>query len=165
MESGKPSGGQGPGPPVGSKGPSSVGGAKGQGSSGSNVAEIPFWIHDKPKWVSGISRQTTCQDILHALVRAERRGAPNGLSDTAAAAIVRSKPSLVTPRGTTVQVVFGRHEPGWGAEEEADAKSRWVPIVQKSYLLSSHCSPGPPNPPKSAHSRQLGPVDSCIPVG
>ena len=85
MESGKPSGGQGPGPPVGSKGPSSVGGAKGQGSSGSNVAEIPFWIHDKPKWVSGISRQTTCQDILHALVRAERRGAPNGLSDTAAA--------------------------------------------------------------------------------
>ena len=85
MESGKPSGGQGPGPPVGSKGPSSGGGAKGQGSSGSNVAEIPFWIHDKPKWVSGISRQTTCQDILHALVRAERRGAPNGLSDTAAA--------------------------------------------------------------------------------
>ena len=47
----------------------------------------------------------------------------------------------------------------------ADAKSRWVPKGQKSYLLSSHCSPGPPNPPKSAHSRQLGPVDSCIPVG
>ena len=47
----------------------------------------------------------------------------------------------------------------------AVAKSKWIPIVQKSYLLSSHCSPGPPNPPKSAHSRQLGPVDSCIPVG
>lgn len=48
---------------------------------------------------------------------------------------------------------------------QAVSKSRWVPKGQKSYLLSSHCSPGPPNPPKSAHSRQLGPVDSCIPVG
>ena len=41
-------------------------------------AEIPFWIHDRPKWVSGITRQTTCQDILHALVKAERKA--NGSS-------------------------------------------------------------------------------------
>ena len=37
------------------------------------MAEIPFWIHDRPKWVSGISRNTTCQDILFALVKAERK--------------------------------------------------------------------------------------------
>ena len=52
--------GQGPGPPPG---------------PGGACTEIPFWIHDRPKWVSGISRQTTCQDILHALVRAERKAA------------------------------------------------------------------------------------------
>jgi len=34
------------------------------------MAEIPFWFHDRPKWVSGISRTTTCQDVLHSLVRA-----------------------------------------------------------------------------------------------
>lgn len=27
------------------------------------MAEIPFWIHDRPKWVSGISRHTTCQVV------------------------------------------------------------------------------------------------------
>lgn len=37
------------------------------------MAEIPFWIHDRPKWVSGISRHTTCQDILLSLVKAERK--------------------------------------------------------------------------------------------
>ena len=42
-------------------------------------AEIPFWIHDRPKWISGITRQTTCQDILHALVKAERKANGNNL--------------------------------------------------------------------------------------
>ena len=42
-------------------------------------AEIPFWIHDRPKWISGITRQTTCQDILHALVKAERKANGNSL--------------------------------------------------------------------------------------
>ena len=40
-------------------------------------AEIPFWIHDRPKWISGITRQTTCQDVLHALVKAERKANGN----------------------------------------------------------------------------------------
>ena len=40
----------------------------------SNMAEIPFWVHDRPKWVSGISKSTTCQDVLQALVLAERKG-------------------------------------------------------------------------------------------
>ncbi len=35
-----------------------------------NMAEIPFFFHDRAKWVSGISRRTTCQDVLHSLVRA-----------------------------------------------------------------------------------------------
>ena len=34
------------------------------------MSEIPFWFHDRPKWVSGINKHTTCQDILHSLVRA-----------------------------------------------------------------------------------------------
>ena len=42
-------------------------------------AEIPFWIHDRPKWISGITRQTTCQDVLHALVKAERKANGNSL--------------------------------------------------------------------------------------
>ncbi|TRY74052.1 hypothetical protein TCAL_14143 [Tigriopus californicus] len=33
------------------------------------MAEIPFWFHDRPKWVSGITKYTTCQDVLHSLVR------------------------------------------------------------------------------------------------
>jgi hypothetical protein len=42
------------------------------------MAEIPFWIHDRPKWVSGIVRHTTCQDILLALVKAERKPKTSG---------------------------------------------------------------------------------------
>ena len=38
------------------------------------MSEIPFWVHDRPKWVSGITKSTTCQDVLHALVLAERKG-------------------------------------------------------------------------------------------
>lgn len=37
------------------------------------MAEIPFWVHDRPKWVSGISKSTTCQDVLQSLVLAERK--------------------------------------------------------------------------------------------
>ena len=47
------------------------------------MSEIPFWVHDRPKWVSGINKTTTCQDVLHALVLAERlreRGANKGAS-------------------------------------------------------------------------------------
>ena len=46
-------------------------------STNGGAAEIPFWIHDRPKWVSGISRHTTCQDVLHALVKAERKANPD----------------------------------------------------------------------------------------
>jgi len=41
------------------------------------MSEIPFWVHDRPKWVSGISKSTTCQDVLHALVLAERKAGAN----------------------------------------------------------------------------------------
>ena len=41
------------------------------------MSEIPFWVHDRPKWVSGITKSTTCQDVLHALVLAERKGGAN----------------------------------------------------------------------------------------
>lgn len=34
-------------------------------------------MHDRPKWVSGITKSTTCQDVLHALVLAERKTANN----------------------------------------------------------------------------------------
>jgi len=47
------------------------------------MSEIPFWVHDRPKWVSGIGKSTTCQDVLHALVLAERKaGANKGASST-----------------------------------------------------------------------------------
>ncbi len=38
-------------------------------SSAPSTSEIPFWFHDRPKWVSGIGRSTTCQDVLHSLVK------------------------------------------------------------------------------------------------
>lgn len=31
------------------------------------MAEIPFWVHDRPKWVSGITATTTCREILISL--------------------------------------------------------------------------------------------------
>ena len=31
------------------------------------TAEIPFWVYDKPKWVSGITQNTTCREILMSL--------------------------------------------------------------------------------------------------
>lgn len=37
------------------------------------MSEIPFWVHDRPKWVSGITKSTTCADVLQALVIAERK--------------------------------------------------------------------------------------------
>lgn len=31
------------------------------------MAEIPFWVYDRPKWVSGITPLTSCADILSSL--------------------------------------------------------------------------------------------------
>ncbi len=50
------------------------------------MAEIPFWFHDRPKWVSGISRHTTCADVLQSLLRAHAaKNAVHGV-DTATGA-------------------------------------------------------------------------------
>ena len=47
------------------------------------MAEIPFFFHDRPKWVSGISRQTTCQDVLLSLVKSHlsKRGGETNNND------------------------------------------------------------------------------------
>ena len=34
------------------------------------AAEIPIWVYDRPKWVSGITGVTTCDDILRSLATA-----------------------------------------------------------------------------------------------
>jgi hypothetical protein len=31
------------------------------------IAEIPFWVYDRPKWISGITPSTSCEDILRSL--------------------------------------------------------------------------------------------------
>jgi len=31
------------------------------------IAEIPFWVYDRPKWISGITSSTSCDDILRSL--------------------------------------------------------------------------------------------------
>ncbi len=46
------------------------------------MSEIPFWVHDRPKWVSGITKSTTCQDVLHALVLAERKASTTATNKT-----------------------------------------------------------------------------------
>jgi hypothetical protein len=46
------------------------------------MTEIPFWVHDRPKWVSGITKSTTCQDVLHALVLTERRAVASSKSSS-----------------------------------------------------------------------------------
>ena len=35
------------------------------------MAEIPIWVYDRPKWVSGITPATTCQDILGSLATSQ----------------------------------------------------------------------------------------------
>ena len=34
------------------------------------MAEIPIWVYDRPKWVSGINPNTSCDDILRSLTLA-----------------------------------------------------------------------------------------------
>ena len=34
------------------------------------MAEIPIWVYDRPKWVSGITPNTSCDDILRSLTLA-----------------------------------------------------------------------------------------------
>ena len=52
-------------------------------AANSTTAEIPFWFHDRPKWVSGINRHTTCQDILHSLVKAHADKSKRPVEDEA----------------------------------------------------------------------------------
>ena len=53
--------------------------------------EIPFWFHDRPKWVSGITRHTTCQDIIHSLVKTHlAKGYSNNSKTTAQLPDLRS---------------------------------------------------------------------------
>ena len=61
------------------------------------MSEIPFWVHDRPKWVSGITKSTTCQDVLHALVLAERKGGANK-SAIAASSGDNSKTAALNPK-------------------------------------------------------------------
>jgi hypothetical protein len=53
------------------------------------MSEIPFWFHDRPKWVSGIGRTTTCQDILHSLVRSHCEKKAKVTGSTASEADIR----------------------------------------------------------------------------
>lgn len=32
-------------------------------------AEIPIWVADKKKWVTGISKKTTVNDLIHAILK------------------------------------------------------------------------------------------------
>ena len=36
------------------------------------MAEVPFRVGSSQKWISGISEDTTCRDILVAVLRAEQ---------------------------------------------------------------------------------------------
>ena len=40
-------------------------------ASGHNCKEIPFRLSSSTKWISGIAEDTTCRDILVAVLRAE----------------------------------------------------------------------------------------------
>ena len=40
-------------------------------ASGHTIAEIPFRLSSTTKWISGIAEDTTCRDILVAVLRAE----------------------------------------------------------------------------------------------
>ena len=76
--------------------------------SSSDMAEIPFWFHDRPKWVSGIGRSTTCQDILHSLVRAhaEKKKSSRGAAAGEAAGGSNSASSETDIRRTSMQLAL-----------------------------------------------------------
>ncbi|XP_040571466.1 ras association domain-containing protein 10 isoform X2 [Lepeophtheirus salmonis] len=40
------------------------------------MSEIPFWVNDRQKWVSGITKSTTCADIISSLLDAENKSIP-----------------------------------------------------------------------------------------
>ena len=40
---------------------------------GHNAIEVPFFVNNNTKWISGINEQTTCSDIIKALLAAEGR--------------------------------------------------------------------------------------------
>lgn len=37
----------------------------------SSGEEIPIWVRGEQRWVSGISEETTCQDVIHVLLQDE----------------------------------------------------------------------------------------------
>lgn len=37
--------------------------------NGVDQAEIPIWVADKKKWVTGISKKTTVNDLIHAILK------------------------------------------------------------------------------------------------
>ena len=69
------------------------------------MAEIPFWFHDRPKWVSGIGRSTTCQDVLHSLLRAhvEKKKSSRNANEAASSNSASSEADL---RQTSMQLAL-----------------------------------------------------------
>ncbi|KAF0309339.1 Ras association domain-containing protein 10 [Amphibalanus amphitrite] len=41
------------------------------------TSEVPVWVDGVEKWVTGVGRRTTCADLVHALLSAERRQTPS----------------------------------------------------------------------------------------
>lgn len=44
-------------------------GTSSSSQNGVDQAEIPIWVADKKKWVTGISKKTTVNDLIHAILK------------------------------------------------------------------------------------------------
>ena len=83
------------------------------------MSEIPFWVHDRPKWVSGIGKSTTCQDVLHSLVLAERKAANAG------------KPGLSLPKSSANNSGSLSRKESKGEDSSAREISKGLALVEQ----------------------------------
>ncbi len=82
----------------------------------SSSVEIPFWLQDRPKWVSGITRHTTCSDVIASLVKAHGDGRDEDAVDAVAGQLVLVEQWRGVERPLAASARVSRLWAAWGDE-------------------------------------------------
>ena len=98
------------------------------------TAELPVWVFGRCRWVSGVCRRTTCQDVLEAVL--EGPGALPGALPGASPAGRTEPPSELEP-GVSLA---GHFDPAayviverWkGVERRLDGRARILKVSERS---------------------------------
>lgn len=82
--------------------------------------EIPIWVHGEQRWISGITADTTCAQLVEALLRNEGiNGEPAASSSVAAAT-----------SSVAVTTATAANGPSSGAEHQYVITERWRRVEQ-----------------------------------